>query len=284
MNIRNVKKKIKSVTNVRKITKAMQLVSAVKMKKSQGLALDGKPYQEHLTTIIRKISQKIDPRFSRLITPASLDIKKKLTILISSNKGLCGAFNFNLFHFLVKNTDFKNNDFIALGKKGSFFVFRMGANIIADYSSNTPLTSVSAVFNLILEKFLNAGYASVDIVYNKFISTINSTPVRETVLPLALDKKSEDVEKAEKDYLIEPSPRKVIDPLLRSFVEQKIRYAIIESEASEHSARMMAMKNATDNANDVVYNLTLLGNRLRQEKITGELLDMVTAKESVEQD
>ena len=147
MNIRTIRKKIKSVTNVKKITKAMQLVSAIKMKKAQQVAVDGRPYQEEIEKIIRAVSPKIDPSLSPLI--AQTDDKtfgrKSLAIIIASNKGLCGSFNFNLLRFVVKNTDFKNTDFVIIGKKANL-LSKFSAHIMADYSSNAPINNVSALF------------------------------------------------------------------------------------------------------------------------------------------
>jgi len=288
MNIRQVRKKIKSVVNVKKITKAMQLVSAVKMKKSQQMALEGLPYRKTLEVILTKIVPKVDVNISQLLhLEISKENQKELVLFISSNKGLCGAFNVNLFRFFLDSVDVKNKDFICVGKKGGLFINKLGGNVIADFSIHKPLMEVSAITKLILDKYLAFNYRQVKIIYNQFISTLKFEPTNETLLPL----KDKFIEKAqadkilqpkEYDYLIEPSAKEILEYVLRSYFEEKIRSAIISSEAVEHSARMIAMKNATDNANDVIYNLTLLGNKLRQQKITYELLDMVTAKESVE--
>lgn len=285
MNIRTIRKKIKSVTNVKKITKAMQLVSAIKMKKAQQVAIDGRPYQIEIENIIRAVSPKIDPSLSPLIAfPEDKVERKNLAIVIASNKGLCGSFNFNLLRFIVKNTDFKNTDFIIVGKKANL-LSKFSANIMADYSSSVPLNNVSALFEFALNKYLDRTYKKIELYHNQFVSTINSEPVVTTLLPINFSQKKEvetETKERESEYLIEPNPKKIIDSLLRSFVEEKLRFALIQSEAGEHSLRMMAMKNATDNATDVIYNLTLVRNKIRQEKITSELLDMVTAKESVE--
>ncbi|MEK7495169.1 MAG: ATP synthase F1 subunit gamma [Patescibacteria group bacterium] len=278
MNIRTIRKKIKSVTNVKKITKAMQLVSAIKMKKAQQVAVDGRPYQTEIEKIIRAVSPKIDPSLSPLISQSDDKVERKnLAIVIASNKGLCGSFNFNLLRFIVKNTDFKNTDFIIVGKKANL-LSKFSAHIMADYSSNIPLNNVSALFEFALNKYLDRTYKKIDLYHNQFVSTIHSEPVVTTLLPIKMELGQE----KNSEYLIEPSPKKIIDSLLRSFVEEKLRFALIQSEAGEHSLRMMAMKNATDNATDVIYNLTMVRNKIRQEKITSELLDMVTAKESVE--
>ena len=285
MNIRIIRKKIKSVTNVKKITKAMQLVSAIKMKKAQQVAIDGRPYQEEIEKIIRAVSPKIDPSLSPLIgTPDGKNNKKNLAIIMASNKGLCGSFNFNLLRFIVKNTDFNNTDFIIIGKKANL-LSKFSAHIMADYSSNIPINNVSALFEFALNKYLDKTYKQVNLFHNQFVSTIQSNPVVTTLLPINFSQKIESesgTKEKRSEYLIEPNPKQIVDSLLKSFIEEKLRFALIQSEAGEHSLRMMAMKNATDNATDVIYNLTLVRNKIRQEKITNELLDMVTAKESVE--
>lgn len=285
MNIRTIRKKIKSVTNVKKITKAMQLVSAIKMKKAQQIAIDGRPYQTEIENIIRAVSSKIDSSLSPLIRQPEDKVERRdLAIVIASNKGLCGSFNFNLLRFIVKNTDFKNTDFIIVGKKAGL-LSKFSATIMADYSSNVPLNNVSALFEFALNKYLDKTYKQIKLFHNQFVSTIQSVPVITTLLPINFSQKTEVTEEPkvkESEYLIEPNPKQIIDSLLRSFIEEKLRFALIQSEAGEHSLRMMAMKNATDNATDVIYNLTMVRNKIRQEKITSELLDMVTAKESVE--
>lgn len=283
MNLRQTRKKIKSVTNVKKITKAMQMISAIKMKKAQASAIDGRPYDEELRKLIRRLIPKVNPKYSPLLKITEKNTaSKKLAIVISSNKGLCGGFNINLFRFITANVDFKETDFLIIGKKASY-LSRLGGNITADFSSVNPLNNISAVFSLSLDKYLKQEYTEINLFFNKFISIVKSEPTKIKLLPVKfeLEKDKIDVENTSKDYLIEPSADKIIDPLLKSYVQEMIKNAIIESEASEHSSRMMAMKNATDNATDVIYNLTLLRNKIRQQNITYELLDMVSAKESV---
>ncbi len=281
MNIRVVRKKIKSVGSVKKITQAMQFVSAIKMRKAQQIALESQPYQEFIKKSIEKITKKIDLKTSKLLMKPSLSTTRNLAIVITSNKGLCGAFNINLIRYILKNINIKNTDFITVGKKGSLLINHLGGNILADFSSDFPFDNVSAVFNFALEEFLKKKYKSVSLFYNKFVSTLKYEPINEVILPFVLEQKDE-TKDFYSDYLIEPSPEEIIDSLLKNYIEEKIRFAIIQTAAGEHSARMIAMKNATDNAVDVIYSLTQLRNKLRQQKITYELLDMITAKESVE--
>jgi len=282
MNIRQVRKKIKSVTNVRKITKAMQLVSAIKMKKAQAAAIEARPYQENIDQIIAKVSENLDSKFSSLLSPNDKAEKNDLVIVITSNKGLCGSFNFNLFRYMMRISDWEKRDFVVIGKKATTLIPRFGSKIVADFSSSQPQNSVSAVFQMAVDGFLTGKYSNVFMVYNRFYSALKIEPVEEKLLPFSYKTEALIVKRKVVEYLVEPNPYKIIDALLRSYIEEKIRNAVIQSEAGEHSARMMAMKNATENANDVIFNLTLLRNKIRQEKITGELLDMITAKESVE--
>lgn len=281
MNLKQVRKKIKTIGNVKKITHAMELVAAVKMKKSQEEALQSKPYYDVLSSVINRLTAVIDPSYSSLLIEKP--VKKRLIILISTNKGLCGSFNFNLFNFLIrelsKNTHL-TTDFITVGRKGSEFVQHYGAQILAHYGTNQPINVVPAIFNLVLERFLRGDYQEVLLAYNQFISALRYQPNIKRILPVKWQGSQEG--KLEENYLIEPGPEKIIDSLLRDFVENLIREAIISSQAGEHSARMLAMKNATENAGELIYQLTLMANKLRQEKITYELLDMITAKESVE--
>ncbi len=281
MNLREVRKKTKSIKNVKKITKAMQLVSAVKMKKAQQAALEGAAYREGLEQSIRKIAPSTDPSLSSLLASPGENSNKELVIYISSNKGLCGAFNLNLYRYILKNIKMDSADFITVGKKGAVFVSNMRGTLVADYSSAMAVSETSAIFALAVGKFLAGEYRSVTVLYNKFISTLRSEQLKEVLLPMKLPV-DEGATASAGVYKIEPSPEEIIDALLRSYLEEKIRGALLSSEAVEHSSRMMAMKNATDNANDIIDSLTLLGNRLRQSKITMELLDMITAKESVE--
>ena len=282
MNVRQVRKKTKSVGNVKKITRSMQLVSAIKMKKSQQAAIEARPYQMHLELAIKKVLTKVDTVQSPLLVSHAKNENPDLIIVLTGNKGLCGSFNIDLFRYLANNIDIKNSKFITIGKKGAQFLSKTGGDIRADYSHTAPLNSVSAIISFALGTFLDGTYKRVFILYNSFISTLKTEQTLAQLLPYKLEFGQEIEGKEYIEYIIEPSPKEIIEKILRSFVEEKVRNAILQSEAGEHSARMIAMKNATDNANDVIYNLTLLGNKLRQEKITNELLDMITAKESVE--
>jgi len=280
MNLRQIRTKIKAIDNIKKITNAMQLVSSVKMKKAQREYLEGKPYRDFIAMMVKRFSYQINRNISPLLEEKK-EINEKLYIVIGSNKGLCGTFNYLILKE-VNNLLKEKVSFIVWGKKITQILVRVGAKILADFSDYSPEIVVSPIFDLALNKFLNSESSEVYLLYNQFISATSYHPIHKKILPISLEVSiNEKNEIVKKEYLVEPSPEKIIDPLLRNMVELQIRDAILSSQASEHSARMIAMKNATDNATELVYNLTLLRNRVRQEKITYELLDMITAKESI---
>lgn len=287
MNLRSLKSKIKSIGNVGQITKAMQLVSAVKMKKSQTLASEGKPYRQTLEQTLQKVvsaGKQVDHPLTKVAKNTSLPT---LAIVVSSNKGLCGVFNFNLFRFIEKQLGHQYNqyEFVVLGNKAQQFLFHSGGKIVADFSSKTPFQdNVSAIYDLLLERFAKGEVKQVEIYFNRFVSSLVYQPTKKTLLPMDVTSfysDSESLKDKVSDYLVEPSAYKVMDGLFSFYIESTIRGAIMESEASEHSARMIAMKNATDNTTELVEKLSLLRNSLRQTRITNELLDMNTAKLAV---
>lgn len=282
MNLRTVRKKIKSVKNVRKITKAMQLISAVKMKKVVQSEIEGRMYRNSLAELIASLSGRIDTSISPLLaTVKDTAAKKDLIIFISANKGLCGAYHVNLLKYIVKHINYSESEFITVGSKGAQALSRFDRDIVADYSTGSPETKVSAIFAYAINSFVSGKYRSIKMLYTQYLSAIRSEVKLVTLLPISTEQNTSS-QSIKQEYIVEPSPQVLVDALLRSAVEEQIRGAVISSEAVEQSMRMMAMKNATDNAGDVIYSLTLIGNKIRQTKITSELLDMVTAKESVE--
>ncbi|MCR4263185.1 MAG: ATP synthase F1 subunit gamma [Candidatus Roizmanbacteria bacterium] len=283
--IRAVKGRIKSAKNISQITKAMQMVSAAKMRKAQEAARQGKPYREKIEEAVGELASRIDPRLHPLLKTGNPK-GKTMAVLISTNKGLCGGLNTNLFRNILKwFSSGTSADFITLGKKGQRFVVRSKWELSADFSDGQIINSVAPVTQLFVEGFLNGTYKEVFVIYNRFVSSLKQEPIMVQVLPLAIPERggqeSKQVELAWSEFIIEPSAREVLNQVLPHYIETQIRSAILEAEASEHSARMIAMKNATDNARNLIGDLTLAYNRLRQEKITTEIADIVTARESM---
>ena len=290
-NERLIRGRIRSAKNIAQITRAMQMVAASKMRRAQALAISGRPYAEKIAEMVSEFVSRIDPASHPLLKKSGQG--KTLIVLISSNKGLCGGLNTNLFRHLVRTfpeTVLQSSVFATLGKKGEQFVVRRQLTLAADFSQSTAMSlSIPSLTSYITKGFLADEFREVHLVYNNFISALRQEPTSKQLLPIAefTVQKSEEVEKAsepkaELDFLIEPSIEEILDTLLFHYLENQIRDAVLEAEASEHSARMLAMKNATDNANELVGLLTLEYNKARQEKITYEIADMVTARLAVE--
>ncbi len=278
-NIRLIKGRIKSARNIAQITKAMELVAAAKMRKAQAQALAGKLYAQKIFEMVAVLSSKTkNPDHALLRTPEKV-IGKRLVVLLSSNKGLCGGLNTNLFRFFLQHyPSSRTYDGITLGKKGASFLARLGAPLKADFSQTSSLVSaVPALTELITEEYTAEHYDGVDLVYSDFINVIKQVPKKKTILPLSIESLDTPVATRSGEFLIEPSVDEVLESLLPHYLENQIRDAVLEAEASYHSAQMVAMRNATDNALSLVDDLTLVYNKARQEKITYEITDLITA-------
>lgn len=286
---RLIKRRIKSAKNIAQITRAMQMMAASKMKKAQVLAVSGRPYADKIAEMVSRFVISIDREMHPLLHKNNNG--SELIILVSTNKGLCGGLNTNLFRSLVKwftQEEFKNAKFITVGKKGVSFIVRNQNNLIADFSDKIPFTSnISALTTLITQGYIKGEYKQVYLIYNNFISALAQIPQRKKILPIAdffsgMETANVKAADTKTQYLIEPSVDDILDTLLFHYLENQIRDALLQAEASEHSARMFAMKNATDNALELIDILTLDYNKARQEKITYEIADIVTARIAVE--
>lgn len=283
-NIRLIKGRIKTSKNIAQITKAMELVAAAKMKKAQVAALAGKLYAGKIYEMVMRLSRRTDYRSHPLLmTPTPTG--KRLMLLISTNKGLCGGLNTNLFRYVLQQyPDIKSHDVITLGKKGADFITRLGKTVKADFSDSVIWeNTVPAIVDVLTREFISGQYDGVDVVSNEFLSVVRQNPRKKALLPLSLEPQAVDAsEEKAYDFVIEPSVAEVFDALLPHYIENQIRDAVLQARASEYSAQMIAMHNATDNAKNLQQELTLVYNKARQEKITYEITDMVTARLAVE--
>ena len=300
---REVKRRIKSVASTKKITKAMQMVSAVKMRKAQSLALASRSYSDMAWQIVTDLKDRIDPKYGRLLKRNSGSNKIGI-ILVTSNRGLAGSFNANL---MAKMNEYMREhkargqiliEMITVGKKGRDAMLRVGQTIIAEFAKldkTARISEIMPISRLIADEFLAGNYKSICIAYNHFVSTISQKPVIHELLPLGTDSKGKflNIDNAEQadlprnlgkfnyEYLFEPNAERVLDNLLPRILESQIYQAILESDASENSARMVMMKNATEAASDLMDDLTLTYNRIRQANITKELAEIVAGMETV---
>jgi F-type H+-transporting ATPase subunit gamma len=274
-----IKRRIKSTKNVSQITYAMQMVAASKMKKSQALAQAGQAYSQKISSALSEFSQNTDRTTHPLLKINTSP--NKLVIIISSDKGLCGGLNINLFKAVsAKYLNQPEVKYVTVGKKGEGYVIKTGQTLVADFPLKTRLETISALSDLITTAYTSNEYGEIVIAYSQFINALKQEPRLKTLLPIQPPSTTDDLT-TRTDFLVEPNPREVVDALLKAYVENQIKDAINQAQASEYSARMLAMKSATDSAKELMHLLTLEYNQARQEKITSEISDIVTARLSV---
>src|SRR6184192_3120482 len=281
----DIRRRIKSIRNIGQITKAMQMVAASKMRKAQQHALAGRPYAALMNKVLVSLQKRTDPTLHPLLEIR--DVKKELVLIISTDKGLAGALNTNLFREAA-NFDQTKTTFVVTGKKARQFVARTKRELLADFELKDAPSFIETkpLSKFCLEKFLNRDADKVSVLYTHFINTINQRSVVQTLLPISnfdLPKKHEESEANQAadpmvGYVFEPNAETVLDVMLPYYLQFQVFQMILDARASEHSARMVAMKNATDNANEFIKDLTLEYNKMRQAGITTELLEIATAQ------
>jgi F-type H+-transporting ATPase subunit gamma len=283
-NTQDIRRRIKSIRNIGQLTKAMQMVAASKMRRAQQQALAGRPYAALMNRVLVSLQKRTDPRLHPLLNIR--DVKKELLLIISTDKGLAGALNTNLFRE-VANFEQSKTSFVVTGRKARQFVARTKRDLVADFElkDSPSFVETKAISKFCVEKFLSGEVDKVSVVYTHFINTVNQRPVIQTLLPIsAFDlpkgEKSESAEDVDPmlGYVFEPSSERVLDAVLPYYIQYQVYQMILDARASEHSARMVAMKNATDNAAQFIKDLTLEYNKMRQASITTELLEIATAQ------
>ncbi|MBI5619633.1 ATP synthase F1 subunit gamma [Candidatus Gottesmanbacteria bacterium] len=282
-NIRLIKRRIKSAGNIAQITRAMELVAASKMKRAQAAAIAGKTYAQKIYDMVVRLSAKAEAQKHPLLRRSNRAGGKRLLVLLSTNKGLCGGLNANLSRFLVSQYRVLTDvNAVSVGKKGTAMLLRTGAVLTADFSDTIPrAAAVPALTAFITESYASGTYDRVDVVFSEFHSVVMQEPRMKTLLPITIEALPEQKKDQPIEFLIEPSVDEVFEALLPHYIENQLRDALFQAEASEHASRMIAMRNATDNAMALMEELTLLYNKARQEKITYEITDMVTARLAV---
>lgn len=283
-NTRELRRRIKSVKNTSQITKAMQMVAATKMRRAQNQALSGRPYSQTLNYSLSNLLPKLDITTHPLL--AENTASDTGVILLSTNKALCGALNTNLFRSL-QNQFGQNKDvkYFSVGLKGRNFIVKTGKTLEADFENPEAVIFRQArqINNLVKNLFLEGLVKEVYLAFPDFISTLRQEPRIIKLLPIdpqALYLQASGTPQTE--FLFEPDPSTLLDFILNHFLETKIYQALLETKASEHSARMMAMQNATDNALELVDDLQLTYNQTRQAAITNELLEITTASAALQ--
>jgi F-type H+-transporting ATPase subunit gamma len=279
---RDIRRRIRSISSTAQITKAMQMVAASKMRKAQQAALAGRPFARVLYRIQRKATrQAVD--FSHPLLETR-EVRKRAVILIAGDKGLCGALNSNLFR-MVGQFDTGSTVFITAGRRAGQFIARTRRQLVAEfaYGDAPRYAEAKAISVCARDLFLKGEVDQVQVVATKFVNTLTQQPVCLEFLPVGEIKEFESAASPTEaepaahapDLLFEPSPEAFLGYLLSHYLNIYIYQVMLNAKASEQSARMVAMKNATDNAQELIKDLTLEYNKLRQGKITTELLEIV---------
>jgi F-type H+-transporting ATPase subunit gamma len=287
---RDIRRRIKSVKNTAQITKAMQMVAAAKMRKAQSAALVGRPYAQLLNEIMAEAATRTVGFDHPLLQ--SRPVAKRAVILVSTDRGLCGGLNSNIFRETMK-LDKDTTVFITAGKKAAQFVGRTKRNLAAEFSyKDTPdFAEARAISKFVQQLFLKGDVDAVDILFPRFINTLTQSPTTVPFLPIGkISAATAGVNSPVQElpagsatdvFDFEPDEETVLGELLPHSLNFQMHQILLETKASEQSARMVAMKNATDNAKQIIKDLTLEYNKLRQANITKELLEITTAQMAV---
>ncbi len=289
-NTREIRRRIKSIKNTAQITKAMQMVSASKMRRAQNAAIAGRAYAKLMNDVLVSVRERAEVDSHPLLKERP--VKKEMVIVISTNKGLCGALNTNLFRELGK-FDTAITAFVCSGRKAVQFVTRTGRNLLADFELKDQPTflETKAISRYALEQFLAGTVDRVTVAYMDFVNTLTQVSTLKTLLPIGEEDLKKGFQTADSKetahattsksmagYIFEPDAEAVFDAILPQYLHFQVYQMVLDSRASEHSARMVAMKSATDNAKSIVKDLTLEYNKVRQAAITTELLEITTAQ------
>lgn len=316
-NTKDIRRRIKSINSTRKITRAMEMVSAAKMRRATGAVMAIRPYAHSAWSILTNLARAFEIYGEGLL--AVREVRSILMIVVSTNRGLCGSYNSNLFKKIkheishpdrlkmnrigdkkieskIKDEDLRI-DYITIGKKGDQMVKKMGGNIIATFPNlayNPKPEDVRPLASIVMGDYLKENYDKVVIVYTDFISAINQQTKVRQVLPVSrvdIEKQIAEIDQHAQEYgligpkveyKIEPSPKEVLTHIFPRLIEMQIYHAIQESNASKESMRMLAMRNATDAAGEMVTGLTLQYNQIRQSKITQEIAEISAGAAAIE--
>jgi F-type H+-transporting ATPase subunit gamma len=287
--LKEIRTRIASVKTTRQVTSAMKMVSAAKLKKAQDSILQIRPYAEKLHEILTSLSASLENVEDSVYTQ-SREPNKVLIVLITSNRGLCGGFNSNISKKAIELVNAKyskqlklgNVNFISIGKQGGRQMKHRGMNVIDDKNdifNSLTFENVSMITREIMDGFANGKFDRVELVYNQFKNAAVQIQTTEQFLPVEI--KEENNNTVNFDFIYEPSKERIIYELIPRSLKIQVYKALLDSNAAEHGARMTAMHQATDNATELLKDLTLQYNKARQATITGEILEIVSGAEAL---
>ena len=284
-SLRDIKRRIKSVRNTSQITKAMQMVASAKMRRAQELALKGRVYIRALSRVFKHLRESIAEGSVQLMEKR--ENGKQLVIVVSTDRGLCGGLNTNLFKEVLTQCP-AEADYLTIGGKLNPQFARVGRKLVASFAIGDTVeeAEMKAILDFIRKGFMEGTYNRVTVVYQKFINIMVQRPQVVDILPIKPEELLKLAEEAEGEehagFLLEPSPTTLLKSILPLYFANLLTQMVLEGKASEQSARMVAMKSATENAKTLIGELTLEYNKARQAQITNELLEITTAMKAME--
>jgi F-type H+-transporting ATPase subunit gamma len=274
---RDIRRRINAARNIKQITRAMQFVAASKLRRAQDSTLAARPYSEKIDEVLADVASVLGPEDHPLLAETSEG--KRLLVLITTDRGLAGPLNTNIIRFVARELTESSGDFavVSVGRKGRDAMRRARVPIeahFAGFGDKPAFTDVLPLARLISEDFLAGKYGRIDLVYSRFVSTLSQKPVLDQLLPIEASEDTEGI--PGNQFIFEPSPRAVLEQLLPRYVATRLFHAVLEGKASEESSRMVAMKSATENAEELIDDLTLAYNKVRQSNITREMIEIAT--------
>lgn len=287
-SLRDIKRRIKSVRNTSQITKAMQMVASAKMRRAQELALKGRTYMSALANVLKHLQDTLTEGIASPLLEQR-EKGKKLIIVVSTDRGLCGGLNSNLLKEVLVRCD-ADADYLSIGVKLNSQLARCGRNLVATFTIGDTVeeAELKPIFQFIRKGFTDGTYNKVEVIYQKFINVMVQRPEIMTLLPLSAEDlikiaAQDDIEdETNPNFILEPDPKSLLEAILPLYFGHQLVQMILEGKASEQSARMVAMKSATENAKNLIGELTLEYNKARQTQITNELLEITTAMKAME--
>jgi F-type H+-transporting ATPase subunit gamma len=274
---RDIRRRINAARNIKQITRAMQFVAASKLRRAQEATLAARPYSEKIDEVLADVAAVLGPEDHPLLADPTGG--KRLLVLITTDRGLAGPLNTNTIRFVAREITEHQGDLavVSVGRKGRDAMRRARVPIdahFAGFGDKPKFADVLPLARLISNDFLAGKYSTIELVYSRFISTLSQKPVLDQLLPIEATEDTEGI--PGNQFIFEPSPRAVLEQLLPRYVATRLFHAVLEGKASEESSRMVAMKNATENAEELIDDLTLAYNKVRQSNITREMIEIAT--------